>query len=257
MNLDHIQARIRPRTPWEALDLGFVMARQWFWQLWLAWLLLALPLFILLQFGLLDQLWLASVILWWFKPLFEQPLLFILSRRLFGEQIDNRFLRRHILSIVRPQIMANLLWRRFSVNRSFNNPVAMLEGLNGASRKRRLKLLHGQQRLSAWLSIIGLHIESIFNFSLIAMVSMMVPDTAGFLAFSDFFDQFSEHYQLAEWIGNIGYFFSISVFAPFYVAGGFSLYLYSRVRLEGWEIEIAFKQLHNRLQKNRVGPAES
>jgi hypothetical protein len=249
LNLDHIQARIRTRSAWEAIDLGFVFARKWFWQLWLAWVMLALPVFIIAHLLFLDTLWLAPVILWWFKPLFEQPLLFILSRQLFGENIEAGYLRRNIFTIVKPQLLPNLLWRRFSVHRSFNNPVAMLEGLNGRARNERLTLLHRQQRLSSWLTIIGVHIESVFNFSLIIFVSLLIPDTADLLDFTDFFNELSDQYQFASWISNLAYFLSLSVFAPFYVAGGFSLYLSSRVKLEGWEIEIAFKRLKKRLQK--------
>ena len=254
MNLDHIQARIRPRSEWEAIDLGFVFAREWFWPLWRAWVMLALPVFMIAHVFFWQNIWLAAVVLWWFKPLYEQPLLFILSRRLFNEQVDDSYLRRHLWSIVRPQLWANLSWRRFSLHRSFDNPVAMLEGLSGEHRKQRLKLLRRQQHLSGWLTLFGIHIETLFNLSLIAFVSMLTPDTSGMLELSDFFDVLSENYQVASWLGNVAYFLSLSVLAPFYVAGGFSLYLYSRVKLEGWEIEIAFRQMRQRLQKNRAMP---
>lgn len=249
MKLDNIQAKIRSRNQWEAIDLGFVFARQWFFQLWLAWVILALPVFIVFHFIFSDKIWLASLCLWWFKPLFEQPLLYIISRQLFAERVDFKYLLTHLFSIIKPQLLANLSWRRFSVQRSFNNPVSMLERLRGKQRTERLLLLHRQQKVSSWLTLIGVHIEAVFNLSIIALISQLIPSGTDWLEFTDFFDQASEHYQLASWIGNVAYFLSLSIFAPFYVAAGFSLYLYSRIKLEGWEIEITFKQLNNRLDK--------
>ena len=43
MELENIAVALRPRTPWEALDLGFAMARQWWKPLYAAWLAIYLP----------------------------------------------------------------------------------------------------------------------------------------------------------------------------------------------------------------------
>ena len=32
MNLDQVSIEIRPRPAWEAVDLGLLMARRWWWQ---------------------------------------------------------------------------------------------------------------------------------------------------------------------------------------------------------------------------------
>jgi hypothetical protein len=36
MDLERVAAVIRPRTPWEAVDLGFGMARAWWKPVWAA-----------------------------------------------------------------------------------------------------------------------------------------------------------------------------------------------------------------------------
>jgi len=43
MNLDLVTVHIRPRTSWEAIDIGFALARRRYLKLWLLWLLCALP----------------------------------------------------------------------------------------------------------------------------------------------------------------------------------------------------------------------
>jgi len=55
MELDRIAVIVRPRTPWEAIDLGFAMARAWFVPLWLLWLALALPVYLLAAMFFADQ----------------------------------------------------------------------------------------------------------------------------------------------------------------------------------------------------------
>ena len=45
MDLDTITVAIRPRSTWEAIDAGFMLARQWYWKLFLLWLLAASPFF--------------------------------------------------------------------------------------------------------------------------------------------------------------------------------------------------------------------
>ena len=46
MNLSKISVQVRPRNPYEAIDLGFVMARRWFIPLVLLWLVPALPVMV-------------------------------------------------------------------------------------------------------------------------------------------------------------------------------------------------------------------
>ncbi len=72
--------RVRPRTAWEGIDLGFVMARNWFLPLWTLWLMTGLPLGLALYLLVGESVWLAMLLAWWLKPLYEPPLLFWLSR---------------------------------------------------------------------------------------------------------------------------------------------------------------------------------
>ncbi|MCK5349026.1 MAG: hypothetical protein KAJ25_06530, partial [Desulfobacula sp.] len=86
MNFDNVRVEIRPRSPFEAIDLGFVMARQWFLPLWLMWIAVAFPLYISAHLILFKHLVIASVLIWWLKPVYEKPLVFWLSRAFFNEK---------------------------------------------------------------------------------------------------------------------------------------------------------------------------
>ncbi len=88
MDLARLRIKLRPRTAWEGIDLGFVLARQWFLPLWLLWLAGALPVFLLLNLLLPIEAWLAGLLSWWLKPLYEPPLVFWLGRAVFSAPPD-------------------------------------------------------------------------------------------------------------------------------------------------------------------------
>ncbi|MCP4042504.1 MAG: DUF4129 domain-containing protein, partial [Gammaproteobacteria bacterium] len=170
MDLDSMAVKARPRTVWEGIDLGFVMARHWFPTLWALWLITGLPLGLLLYLLWGENLWLAMLLAWWFKPLYEPPLLYWLSRALFGEQVRIGEVIRRWPHIIRPQLLANLTWRRFNPNRSFHLPVALLEGLRGKHRSTRIEVLGRRQQASAWLTIVGIHFETALEISMLLLL---------------------------------------------------------------------------------------
>jgi hypothetical protein len=254
MKVEDLTITLRNRSNWEAIDLGFALGRQWFFRLWGAWIIAALPVFILvmaLTYFVNNEIFnsLIFILFWWLKPLYEQPLLYILSRQLFSEPVTLEKIKNNYIQIIKPQLSALLLWRRFSFSRSFNNPVAMLENINGKPRRERLNVLHSQQSsASQWLTIICLHLELLLYLAFLFFIFALVPSEL-YNNF-DFFELFDEENILFISITNITYFIAISIIAPFYVAAGFSLYITRRVKLEGWDIELAFKRMKNRLDQN-------
>ncbi|MCP4429668.1 MAG: DUF4129 domain-containing protein, partial [Gammaproteobacteria bacterium] len=85
MDLDKLQFKASVRSGWQALDLGFLMARNWWRPLFatsaLPPALLLIPLLILLWE---HPLW-AGFIIWWLKPFWERLPLFLASRNIFAE----------------------------------------------------------------------------------------------------------------------------------------------------------------------------
>lgn len=252
MQIEKMTTALRPRQGWEAIDLGFSLARVWFWRLWLLWLVPALAIFIIVELLLHHYRPAPIIIFWWFKPLFELPLLFYLSRVLFGEFPSIGNIWKNYFSIVKTQLFAALTWRRLSLSRSANNPVHLLERLSGSQRKERLKVLHTCCGHSAsWLTIICYHFEMILWFGFILFISYLIPEELDLLSLESVF--FSEE-SGSDLISDIIYFLSMSLIAPFYTASGFSLYLSARTQLEGWDIELGFKNMMNRihLQKGKT-----
>ena len=117
-----------------------------------------------------------------------------------------------------------------------------LEGLRGAARRRRSALLRkgGRQR-AVWLTTACIYIEVLLMFAGIALFFMVPPEGVG-----PSFDRsvfFWIETPAGEVLGNLSYLVALSLIEPLYVASGFTLYLNRRTELEGWDIEIAFRQL--------------
>ncbi len=250
MELAKLGIALRPRNHWEAIDLGFNLARRWFIPLSLLWLLTALPVALLLLLLFNDNIVLLSLLLWWFKPLYEPPLVFWLSRAVFGDKLPIRSVRRGWWRIVKPQLLANLTWRRFSTNRSFYMPVALLEGLKGKPRRERLNLLGRRQQAGTWLTIVGIHFETLLEICFISTIYFLIPEELRWFDGENFF---LSPGPIDEWIQLLCWLAAMALIAPFYVAGGFALYLHRRSELEGWDIEINFRKTVEEHTKKRSG----
>jgi len=246
MRLDNITVALRPRTVWEAIDLGFGMARLWWGPLLSSWLLLAFPVFLLLNTALFEYPAVASLLFWWLKPAYEQLPLVFLSRSLFQQSMSFQERLRALPKTVIRQLIANLTWRRLSPVRSFAAPVTQLEQLSGRQRQDRLQVLENGYTGSGWLTVIGLHLEGILYLSMLLLVLFVIPEQIEFEVWID------QHRMLLELGANFAYFIAAAIIAPFYVASGFSLYLNRRAQLEGWDIELEFRQLQERLGKRHI-----
>ena len=49
MEIENLAVVVRPRTPWEAVDLGFRLGRAWWKPLLGAWLAISLPIVLILH----------------------------------------------------------------------------------------------------------------------------------------------------------------------------------------------------------------
>lgn len=239
MNLEQLTIEIRPRRAWEAVDLGLLMARRWWWPMTKVWLLLSLPLFVVLSFFPGNLLWLSYILLWWLKPLFERPLLQILSQAVFNHEPDTRSTLKAFATLAGQQLIASLTWRRLSPSRSMDFPVIQLEGLRRQRRRERLDILHREDSLPAiWLSVIGFFLEIFIALGLVALIYLLIPEEVHF----DQTQLFNSGDAL--WIIIFFcYFLALAAIAPFFVACGFSLYLNRRIKLEAWDIDIAFRRI--------------
>src|SRR5690606_1311595 len=132
MRLTDASVAIRPRNPWEAIDLGVLLAQEHRSLLMASWAIVTLPVFALLSLVFWDYPTLAIVVFWWLKPVFEPLPLLILSQALFGPAPTLKGALKAWLRLLKPQLLANITWRRLSLARSFTLPVQQLENLSGA-----------------------------------------------------------------------------------------------------------------------------
>ena len=246
MDLDNVTIEIRPRKAWEAVDLGVLMARRWWWQLVQIWFLISFPLWILLSFLPLEYVIWQMVIIVWLKPIFERALLYFLSHAVFGSIPTVAESVKRFPSLIGFQIFSTLTIRRLSPSRSMDMSVSQLEGLRGNRRTDRLNVLHREDSTPAtWLTFSMWFIEIFLWVSFFTIVALFIPQGIE-VDIDDYL--YSDATKPMMLVYSIVLYCVWMCTAPFYVACGFSLYLNRRVRLEAWDIEIAFRRMAQKRQ---------
>lgn len=244
---------VRPRSSWEAADFGFALARHWHRPVWTAWLVAVAPVWWAVYAGLAWAAgpWLALLALWWLRPLFSRVPLLVLSRALFGEVASARRVLREVPRLWLRTAAGDLTLRRVDFARSFHLPVYQLEGLAGAERRRRLSVLR-QDRwpTAATLTLVCALMELCLFLAALALAPALVPQGFGVEWGAHWAGLFGEGEAAPWFVALFGAcaFFAVSAIEPFYVGGGFGLYLDRRTHLEGWDVELAFRRLARRLR---------
>jgi len=251
VELERVGVALRPRQPWEAVDLGFVMAREWAAPLYAAFLAVFAPVALALHLVFEDRLWLAALVTWWLKPLFDRFALHVVSRAVFGEVPSVRATLASARDILSPGLLASLTFHRFNLARSLVLPVWQLEKARGrAARERRAVLGRRMRGHAVGLTYICLHFEVVAMFSLAALAAMLYP--AAGEAGGDVLGWWRDGAPVWTYADSASYLVAIAVVEPLYVAAGFALYLNRRAILEGWDLELALRRLAQRLATVRA-----
>jgi hypothetical protein len=251
VQLERLSVALRPRGGWEALDLGFQMARGWWRPVWGTWLAVYLPAAALLHAVFQGTLWLAPLALWWLKPVFDRFVLHVVSRAVFGAAPTVAEALAAWRECLRPGVFAGLTLFRLDPARSFNMPVWQLEKQTGREASARRGALGRRMRgYAVWLTVLCLHFEALALLSLGLLVALLAPagGEPGF-EFSELFKGGgADEAARWGWFDSACYVAAVSLIEPLYVAAGFSLYLNRRAILEGWDIELALRRLDERLR---------
>ncbi|WP_263145218.1 DUF4129 domain-containing protein [Pseudomonas sp. RIT-PI-AD] len=249
MRLTDASVAIRPRSAWEAMDLGVLLARRHAGLLMGSWALLTLPVFVLLSALFWTEPSWAMFLFWLLKPAFDRLPLYILSHALFDDTPSLKSALKALPRLLKPQLLASLTWRRLSLTRSFDLPVLQLEGLAGQARGRRLAVLGlSGTRAASWLTIIGAHLEWALWFGLITLLYLLLPQQLKIdMDWQKLIDVAQGDWLWLEHLSNSLYALLLIVWEPVYVACGFTLYLNRRTELEAWDIELVFRRLRQRL----------
>ncbi|PCJ47429.1 MAG: hypothetical protein COA99_00960 [Moraxellaceae bacterium] len=251
MDLSQINAKIRPRNHYEAIDLGFVMARNWLSPLYALWFCISLPLFVALQVTFHQSPYISAMVIWWLKPLFDSLQLLYVSEKLFSNTVSFRKILMQAPRRLWHDAIVKLSIRRLSLTRSFDMPVGDLESLHGTQRNKRLNVLQRTTSSAAiWLTLVGMTIENIIVFAICGLVWMLVPPQLDI--YIEFFDLIThpEVHRILSWC----WYLAMGIVAPFYVTAGFSLYINRRTTLEAWDIELTFKDMATRAQAKGKQP---
>lgn len=251
MRVADLRIALRARSAWEATDLGFALVRAQARGVWLAWLCVTLPAWLVVNLaamalGMLES---APLVMWWLKPAFDFCVLFVISRAVFG---DPPSLRATLAAQWRQAWRAVwpwLLWRRLHPSRALLLPIDVLEGVRGAQRSGRVSVLgRGDGATAMMLTLIAVNIETMLFFSLVGLALMFVP--------AEYFDDTAQamlqvlFIKRPDWaiaLTNFGLWVATSIVEPFYVGAGFGLYLNRRMQLEAWDVELAFRRIATRL----------
>ena len=260
MDLNQITANIRLRSPWEAIDLGFVMVQEWWKSIYIPLAILTLGIAIPLFYFLPEKnYWIGATIIWWLKPLYDRLVLHIISHKLFNEELTSIQALKAIPSLIwNTGFFQTMTFRRFSLSRGFNLPIWQLEQLRGKRRSERQALLHLTTHSHAvWLTIGLWLVEVIMLLSLFVLLLMFLPSEIA----SDFLEGvFTDNLEYKRWIDMLNSLFYVAVVTlvhPFYIAGNFALYINRRTELEAWDVELEFKKMGQRLQKIQNGKIPS
>ena len=247
---------MRSRRPWEAIDLGFRMVRLWWGPLYGAWMVLVAPVLALWIWLAWEHPWWTLFGLWWLKPLYERVPLHVLSEALFGAPPRVVDTVRALPRWIRGGTLFSLLGLRGHPARSMVLPTLQLERLKGARGAMRRRLIVGFDQGPALALLLACGAFQLFPLAL----------GAGSLA-GIFLPKYVESITLVE-AGDlernlpgllhafaIGYAVTLSCVTPLYVASGFALYINRRIFLEGWDIDLVFRKLAQRMRPARGGDA--
>lgn len=253
MQLEQLAINLRPRNPWEALDLGGVLAAQWRGPAFKAWLATYWVVGLLLLALLNEHLEIAALILWWLKPAFDRVLLHVYGRALFGETPTLGQTLRALPGLLKaPGLLSALTLRRLSTARSLLLPVWQLEQQRGKAARQRFQVLGARCRGHAfWLTFFCANMVTILWLAEVTIAQWLIPEGQGSL-FS--WDELL-HGDLADWkvlTSNVLWMVAETIIEPFYMASGFALYLNRRSELEGWDMELAFRRMSQRKRSDSV-----
>jgi hypothetical protein len=238
VQVDSLAVRLRPRTPYEAADLGTRLCQASARDIYKCFAYVAVPVFAICLATVEIASWLPVLMLWWLKPWLDRTVLFVLARAAFGQRTSIGDVWAAQRQVWWSQLFLTLTWRRLSPWRSFTQPVYQLEGLGWSQIRKRVQQIRRRRGTPA----------------LLMTWVYRLCETSLTVAVASFFYWFapvgSEAGGLLDWLGISinplilpGATALVVLFLePFYVASGFAMYLSRRAELEAWDIEQEFRR---------------
>ena len=252
MKIETLTVELRPRSSWEAMELGSALVRQHARAIWVPWLLVTGPVFVLLNLAAwaVGHIWLAWLLMWWLRPAFDRIPMYVLSRAVFGSVPGiAETLRAQLHWGWRP-MRGHLTWRRLSPLRAAMLPIDLLEGSDPARLGQRRRVVGGGMGGHAvQLTLVCVNFIIALQLSLLLLTAIAVPNELLPEAARAAWAMVAETPPAWALIAlNLLDFIAVAFIEPFYVGAGFGLYLNRRTQLEAWDLEIAFRRMRKRLE---------
>ncbi len=252
MKLETLTVELRPRSSWEAMELGAALVRRHAAAIWTPWLLVTGVAFVLLNLAAwaVGQIWLAWLLMWWLRPVFDRIPQYVLSRAVFGSVPGTAETLRAQLRWGWKPMLGHLTWRRFSPLRAAMLPIDLLEGADPARLAERRRVIGGGVSGPAvLLTLICQHFLLALAVSVVLLVMLFVPNELLPEAARATWAMLTEDTPAWALIAlNAVDWLAVAFIEPFYVGAGFGLYLNRRTQLEAWDLEIAFRRMRKRLE---------
>jgi hypothetical protein len=237
---------LRQKDAREAADAGILLWRENFTHFII---FFAIPFWVcafVLRLIPADFWYLSWLILWLLKPLFDRLILHVVSIRFFENDAGYKRLFKGLGRTLTRGLLGDLLWRRFSPSRSSIMPMRVLEPRGKSAKetsKRKALLNEGGLRYCSLLTVWGIALEAallfgemLFLYTIADLFSLynLYPNGEG------------EPFLFYAWC------FNYMLIESIYVCMGFNLYINSRINVEGWDIEIIFRGLAEKIKSKKI-----
>lgn len=243
MRAEDLQAALRPRTMWEAVDLGVALTRRQLGVIAAWWLLVVTPCCALVWWALQASPFLALAALWLLRPLFGLGQSVALARGLFTPSVPLRELvggmwawRGWALGV---------LYRRLLPSRGLRALMGQLEDLRGELADRRWARL-GEGSLSATTALASLCwlVKWWVSLSAFLAAPILFPESWSFTPL-DAFEALDAGSGDPTVLGVMFVADQLGMFVgeSLYTAGAFGLYINQRVLRDGWDLELRLRGL--------------
>ena len=249
MRIDRLEIDLRPRSNAQALELGLALLRANKAAVYLPWLLLWVPLVALC--ALLS--WLGEdasgwpvLLAWWIRPLLERAPLYVLSRKVFGEDVRwHDALRAWPSQLGGGWFRLLTWWRPFMPGRGLYQPIWMLEGTRGEAAAERRSVIgeRGTGHSAFWFGSVCAQFEAVLLIGTLALAGLFISSEGSANPFAFLLATGAIDEESFALLAILAFGLGSAVMGPVYTACCFTLYLNRRATLEAWDIELMLRQL--------------
>lgn len=241
MRAEDLQAALRPRTTWEAIDLGVALTRRHIGVVASWWLLVVTPICLLTWWALIRSPYLGLLVLWFIRPIFGLGQSVALSRGLFSPSL--RLTELFAAAWSWRGWALGVLYRRLSPARGLRALMGQLEGLRGVLADRRWdRLGQGSVAATSALAFCCWTLKWWVSVSVFLAAPALFPESWSFnlLDAIEAFDAGSGDPTVLGMLfvaDQVGLFVGESLF----YAGSFGMYINQRVLRDGWDLELRLR----------------